>query len=286
MAAEILLTFANKIINKEVIAGAVSLVEFFKRNPEWLNDSYIIEAKISVDSREQAIILFDFIRQKMQTHNYANNDIEKFGVIYHEITNNVFDHGCVAGSDVATINIQVAASISILIAINPRGRTWDVQSALTNAALRVNHGGHHGRGLLLVKHLAGELASYHSNQGIKVVFAKTGNSLTYLERSQILEIDIYTRGNISEHHFELFGIIENSVCKKVIISIIGYANSSTLGIIISIYHRCFQNHDRTLALCVNSDVLEFFEICGLSQQLAVQTTIDEARAFVNANVKA
>lgn len=280
MAAEILLTIANNIISRETITGAISLVEFFRQNPKWLKDSYTVEAKISLDEKEKSKIFLDFIKVKMSEHEYSESEVDKFSVIYHELVSNAFDHGCVKDADEVVISVQIAFSITILVTLNPKGRIWDLESSISNAALRVKSGGHRGRGLLLVKHLAGDIHSCNGNQGVKVVFAKAGQKLKYTENQNILEITVYRKGDSDNFHSELGHIIRQSNCGNVILSIVGYLNSREMGAIVSIHHSLFLGKNRTLVLCGSSEVLDFFQMCGLDDQIKVFKTTEAAKAYL------
>ena len=169
-----------------------ALLDLLNRKAEWQRDICTIDARVSLDHREQASLLSGICIAKLERLKFDAKALGAFKTTFLELSSNAFEHGCVKETDVVEFIFDLTESYVALQVINPKGRKvlLDLHVRERSAALELNPHSDRGRGLLLVSELADVLEPVAKDTGLKAVIYQDRVAISVSEEDSITILTI------------------------------------------------------------------------------------------------
>jgi|GEM_PF-3080687 anti-sigma regulatory factor (Ser/Thr protein kinase) len=132
-------------------------------------ETAIIRDTVSRASRERVHLVRKEAIERLAQSSYSPVTQDAFSLVFGELVNNAFEHGCASATCSITVEIEVTWAYVILVVKNGRGIKFNVDEALQPAVdkLRANPHERRGRGLVTVYNLADTLEATPNHDGVK-----------------------------------------------------------------------------------------------------------------------
>jgi len=190
-----------------------------------------IRVTIARTKKERSYLFRSQIVERMRDEEYSQEAIDAWSLVFNELVNNAFEHGCINIDCTISIQSEVTSSYVTLTISNERMVRFNLEEIIKSQVerLQFNPSERRGRGLIAAFNAADSLTQTSTDDGVKAII--------YNERVKLNDIEIYGiriiqvvsgHGNPSINRRLLDEVLSKQTNTALIIHITGHPGDTSI----------------------------------------------------------